>query len=134
MIPVHAEIHHGGTAKQTIYFFVSRCLRGGRSSAAVSDMHDVAVLHDVVLAFEAEGAFGTGGGFRAGFEKLVPADGFGADEVFFQVGVDCACSLLSPGVGGDLPGAAFVLSGGEERDQPKELIGGTDEANQPAFL
>ena len=54
------------------------------------DMHHVAILHDVVLAFETQCAFGAGVGFGAGFQQLVPADGFGADEVLFQIGVDRA--------------------------------------------
>jgi len=44
-------------------------------------------LHDVVFAFQAQGAFGAGVGLGAGFEQLVPADGFGADEVVVRVGM-----------------------------------------------
>ena len=54
------------------------------------DMHHVAVLHDVFFAFETQSAFGAGVGFRAGFEQLVPANGLGADEVLFQIGMDGA--------------------------------------------
>jgi hypothetical protein len=68
----------------------------------VPDVHHVAVLHDVVFAFEPQRAFGAGIGFGAGFEKLVPADGFGADEMLFQVGVDRTRRFLRAGVGGDL--------------------------------
>ena len=78
------------------------------------NVHHVAILHDIVFAFEPERALGTGVGLGAGFEKLVPADGFGADEMFFQIRVDGAGRFLGAGVRGDLPGAAFVLAGGEK--------------------
>src|SRR5271169_3550348 len=41
--------------------------------ARVPNVHHVTILYDVVLAFQAQRAFGAGIGFRAGFEKLVPA-------------------------------------------------------------
>ena len=61
------------------------------------DVHHIAILHDVVFAFEAQGAFGAGVGFGAGFEQLVPADGFGANEVLFQIGMDGSGALLPRG-------------------------------------
>ncbi len=78
------------------------------------DMHHVTVLHDVVLALQAKRAFGAGVGFGARFEQLIPADGFGADEVFFEVGVDRSCRFLGARVRRDGPGAAFVLAGGKK--------------------
>src|SRR5208282_5353751 len=89
----------------------------GTRSAGMPDVHHVAILHDVVFAFEAERAFGAGVGFGAGFEQLIPADGFGADEMFFEVGVDGPGSLLRAAVGGDGPSAALIFSGGEKRNQ-----------------
>src|SRR4030088_2258289 len=83
-------------------------------SPRVPNVHHVAVLHDVVFAFEAQGALGAGVGFGAGFEKLIPADGFGANEMMFQIGMNGAGALLGAGVGGYLPGAALVFAGGEE--------------------
>ena len=50
------------------------------------DVHHVAILHDVVFAFEAQRAFGAGVGFGAGFEQLIPADGFSANEMLLQIG------------------------------------------------
>ena len=79
------------------------------------DVHHIAVLHDVVLAFEAQSAFGAGVGFGARFEQLVPANRFGADEVFFQIGVDGARGFDRAGADGNCPGAAFVFAGGEKR-------------------
>ncbi len=83
-------------------------------SAAMPDMHHVAILHDVVLAFEAQRAFGAGVGFGAGFEQLVPADGFSADEMLLQIGVDGAGGFDGAGADRNGPGAAFVFAGGEE--------------------
>src|SRR5579862_6645799 len=100
----------------------------------MTNVHDVAVLHDVVFAFEAEGAFGAGVGFGASFEKLVPANGFGADEMFFEIGVDRPGSFLRTGIGGDLPGAAFVFSGGEKRDDAEQAVRRAYEARETAFF
>src|SRR5579859_1160907 len=105
-----------------------------RDLSRVADVHDVAILHDVVLAFEAQRAFRAGVGFRASFQQLVPANGFGADEMLFQVGVNCARGLLGAGVGRNLPGAAFVLAGGEKRNQAKQLVSRADEADQAALF
>src|SRR5215472_12205474 len=69
-------------------------LGGGPRSPGMANMQDVAILHDVVFAFKAQGAFAAGVGFGAGFEKLVPTDRLGADEVFFQIGVDGAGGFL----------------------------------------
>src|ERR1700726_2867230 len=66
------------------------------------NVHYVAVLHNVVLTLQAQRAFGARICFRARFEKLVPADGFGPDEMFFRS--ECAlrrrlaqCSPYPPG-------------------------------------
>src|SRR5579862_9582493 len=100
--PKHGENHRSNSS-------VILCLRAETDSSAMADVHYVAVLHDVVFAFEAERAFGAGVGFGTGFEKLVPADGFGADEMFFQVGVNGSGSFLGAGMRGNLPGSAFVF-------------------------
>src|SRR5579872_4380867 len=57
-------------------------------SPAMPDVQHVPILHDVVLAFQAESAARTGVGFRARVQQRVPANGFSADEMFFQVGVN----------------------------------------------
>ena len=85
-------------------------------------VHHVAVLHDVVLAFEAEGAAGAGFGFGAGVEQLVPMNGFGADEVMLQIGVDGAGRVDGLGAALDGPGAALVFADGEEGDQAEQLV------------
>ena len=66
-------------------------------SAAVSNVHHVAVFDDVLLAFEAQSAAGAGFGFGAGVEQLVPVNGLGADEMMLQVGVNGARGLLPRG-------------------------------------
>ena len=58
------------------------------------DVHDVAVLHDIVFAFEAESTFGASVGFRAGFEELVPSNGFCTDEMLFEIGVNRSGGFL----------------------------------------
>ena len=78
------------------------------------DVHHVAVLHDVFLAFKAEGAAGAGGGFRAGVEELVPANGFSPDEMFLQIRVDRSGSVLGACIHRDGPGPAFVFPGSKE--------------------
>src|SRR5258708_26790192 len=78
----------------------------------VPDVHHISISHDVVFAFQAESAAGAGVGFGASFEELVPADGFGADEVVFEIGVDGSSSLHCAGVYRDGPGAAFVFATG----------------------
>src|ERR1700724_4546763 len=81
-------------------------------STAMPDMHHVAILHNVVFAFKTQRAFGAGIGFRASFKQLVPAGGFSANEVFFQIGVYGPRSFNGPGGGGYRPGSEFIFSGG----------------------
>src|SRR5215469_4194608 len=95
-------------AWMSVFVFTARKL------ATVADVHHIAVLDDIVLALQPQRPFGAGIGFRAGFEQLIPADRLSSDEVFFEVGVNCACGLLRTAVGRDLPGAAFVFPGGEK--------------------
>ena len=97
-------------------------------------MQHIPVLHDVVFAFEAEDAFGAGVGFGAGFEQLVPADGFGADEVLLKIGMDRPGGLNGARVYRDGPGAAFVFTDREKGNQAEKGIGGTDETSQAALL
>ncbi len=60
---------------------------------AVPDVHHIAVLHHVFFAFKAQRALGARRRLRAGFQQIVPANGFGADEVMLQVGVNRARRL-----------------------------------------
>src|ERR1700690_2348512 len=99
----------------------------------MADVHHVPVLHDVVFAFQTQRAFGAGVGFGAGFEQRVPADGFGADEVVFEVGMDGSCALHGARIYGDSPGAAFVFAGGEKRNESQKRVGFADEAGEAAL-
>src|SRR5215470_10572927 len=99
----------------------------------MADVHDIAVLDNVVLALEAKSSLGAGVGFGAGFEQLIPADRFRANEMFLEIGMDRACSLLGAGMRGDLPCAAFVLAGCEERDESQQLISSADQTGQTTF-
>ena len=60
-------------------------------------------------------------GFGAGVEQLVPPDGFSADEMLLQIGVNGPGGLRSAGIDGDRPGAALVFADGEEGDQAQQL-------------
>ena len=113
---------------------LEQCYRQRRRSAAVADVHYVAVLDYVFLAFEAEGSAGAGGGFGAGIEEGIPAEGFGADEVVLEVGVDGACALRGFGAGGDGPGTALVFARGEEADEAEERVALADEADEAALV
>ena len=70
------------------------------------DMHHVAVFHDVLLAFQTQRPAVASFRFGAGVEQLVPVNGFGADEMMFQVSVNGAGSvaLLSIRVPRSRPG------------------------------
>ena len=76
-------------------------------------MHDIAVLDDVFLAFEAHFAGFLGALFAVVGDEIVVADDFGADEAFFEVGVDDAGCLRGGVAFVDGPGADFFDTGGE---------------------
>src|SRR5208283_1736502 len=82
--------------------------------STMSYVHHIPVLHDVLLAFQAEGATGAGFGFGAGFEQLVPVNGFRANEMMLQVGVDNARGIHRFRPALDRPGAALIFTNGEE--------------------
>ena len=69
MIAVCKSIHHGVAEslrereRQRKERFLRVSVPGVVESAAVADVHDIAVLHDVVLAFQTERAFGARVGF-----------------------------------------------------------------------
>src|SRR5579884_1788195 len=79
--------------------------------SAMADVHYIAILDNVVFAFETKRATGAGIGFGSGIEELVPADGFGADKVFLEIGVDGTGSFDRASMNRDGPGAAFVFAG-----------------------
>src|SRR3954463_16606897 len=98
------------------------------------DMHHVAVLDDVILAFQAQRAFRTCTGFRARFQELIPANGFGANEMLLQIGGNSSGCFLGASVSRNLPGAARVFAGGKESDQTQQLVGGANEPSQTTLL
>jgi hypothetical protein len=63
---------------ESLYFLLST-----QDSSRMPNVHYVPILHDVVLTFQPQSTFGAGIGFGAGFQKLIPADGFGADKMLF---------------------------------------------------
>src|SRR4051812_26966550 len=101
---------------------------------AVPDVHYVAILHHVFLAFQAQSAADARGGLRAGIQQLIPANGLGADEVVLEIGMDGARGLRRFGPHRHRPCAAFVLTGGEEADEPQQLVALADEAHQAALV
>jgi hypothetical protein len=88
----------------------------------VPNVEYVAVLHDVLFAFKAQDALCARGRFAACREQVVPADGLGADEVMFEVGVNGACGLRGLGASCYCPGAALVFAGGKKTDQAQQFI------------
>src|SRR3546814_2334919 len=71
--------------------------RDGSTDRSISDVEaevqHVAFLDAVLLAFQAQAAGVAGAGFAAVLDEVVVADGFGADEALFEVGVDHAGGL-----------------------------------------
>ena len=66
MIAVCKSIHHADTDprnRRQQGALSLRLLPGVVESAAVADVHDIAILHDVVLTFQTERAFGARVGF-----------------------------------------------------------------------
>src|SRR5436305_2006391 len=75
----------------------ARVRRSGRAEAfrreispAVPYVQNVAILHDVIFSFQPQLALGAGVGLGSGFQQRVPVDGFRADEMLLQVGMDGA--------------------------------------------
>ena len=65
-------------------------------------------------------AFGAGVRFGTRFEQLVPANGFGADEMFFEVGVDCAGGVDGACVTGMVQARHSSSPDSEERNQAQQ--------------
>jgi len=100
---------------------------------AVPDVHYIAILHDVIFAFEAQRAFGARVGLGTRFQQLIPANGFGADEVLFEIGMNGSGAVLGACIQRDRPGAAFIFAGGEELNQPEQVIALADQAREAAL-
>ena len=78
------------------------------------DMHHITVFHDVLLAFQSQRAAIARFSLGAGVQQLVPVDGFGANEVMFQIGVDRSCRIDGFRSALHGPGAALIFAHGEE--------------------
>src|ERR1035441_7915013 len=85
-----------------------------RLALTVADHQDVAVLDDVFLALQTELALVASAGIAAEIDQRFPVHHFGANELLFEIGVNNAGGLHRSAVHGDGPGAALVVSGGEE--------------------
>ena len=59
--------------------------------------------------------------------------GFGADEAFFEIGVNRAGGLGRLAALGDGPGACFLGTHGEEGDEAEQLVAGADDAGEAGF-
>src|SRR5207245_7537550 len=63
-------------------------------SSAMADVHHIAVSHDIVLAFQTQCSTCASICFRSSIEKLVPVNCLSANEMLFEIGVNCARSDL----------------------------------------
>ena len=61
-------------------------------------------------------------------DEVVVGDDLGADEALLEVGVDLARRLRRHRADVRRPGAHFLRAGGEERQQPEQVVGGADHA------
>src|ERR1035437_6289958 len=97
---------------------------------AEKDLDYVAVLDDVSLALGAKLAVLAR--LRHGLEReeILVRDHFGADEAARQVRVDRAGSFHGRRTVRNGPGSDFVRSGGQEREQPEQLIAELDHSAQ----
>jgi len=95
-----------------------------------AEVHHIAVFDDVVLAFQAPFAGFLGAGFALVLDEVVVGDHFGADEAFFEVGVDHGGGLRGGGADFDGPGADFLHACGEVGLQVEQRVTGADHAVQ----
>jgi hypothetical protein len=100
----------------------------------VADVHHVAILHHVFFAFQAKSSFGSRCRFRARVEQVIPADGFSANEVMLEVGVDRPGTLRRLRANRNGPSAALVLACGEEADEPLQFVALANQPDQAAFV
>ena len=99
----------------------------------MADQQDVAFLHDVVFPFEAQPTGAPGFGVPPGLDQPLPVDGFGADEFFFEIGVNCSRRFAGGSVLRDAPGTHLVFRSGQERDHAQKGIRGADQPVQSRF-
>src|SRR5215831_19443169 len=89
---------------------------------------------DVVLAFEPELSGIARARLAIARDVLVIGDGLGADESLLEIGVDHSGSLRRARAARDRPGAGFLWSRGEERDEPQERVTCADETIESRLL
>src|SRR5262245_61166383 len=87
-----------------------------------TEMHHVAVLDHVFLALETESAFLFRALLAAVSHEIVVGDHFGADEAFFEIGMDLAGGLRSGRALLHGPGAVLGLPDREERLKVQHLV------------
>ena len=98
-----------------------------RSLYVEAEVDHVAVLDDVLLALAAQQSLFLCRRDAAAADHVVEIDRFGADEAALDVGVDLAGGLGSLGALFDGPGAALVLTVGQEGDETQQVIAALDE-------
>src|SRR5690606_7961278 len=106
----------------------SRAVRGlARPGLHVeAEMHHVAVAHDVVLAFQPHFSLLLRARLAAVGDEVLVGDRLGTDEAALEVAVDHARGLRRGRPGPHGPGAHFLDAGGEEGQQPEQLVGCAD--------
>ena len=97
------------------------------------EVHYVAVLNHIFLAFHPEASGLAHGCFAAELHIIVVFDDLGADEAFFEVGVDDAGASRSLAAADKSPGTHLVGSGCEVGLQVEQGVGGAYEARHAAF-
>src|SRR5258708_22965446 len=104
---------------------------GGSGSNIESEENHVAVLDHVFLALGPDDAL-FAGALPAGIgDKVVVADGFGANEPALEVGVNHARGHRSGVAAMNRPGADFLLAGGEGRLEAEKVIAGPNQPIHP---
>ena len=93
-------------------------------------MHYIPILDDVFLAFQAPFTGILGAGFAVMLDVVFIGGDFGADETFFEIGVDHTGGLGGGGTNTDGPGAHFLLARREVGLQTEQVEAGTDDPVQ----
>src|SRR2546423_8010536 len=91
--------------------------RARRGLLAEADLDTVPILHLVVAPLETQPGLLSCLRQAAGFEQLFPVNDLGADEPAGQIAVNLSRRIDGRLAPADRPGADFVGSDGEERDQ-----------------
>ena len=99
-----------------------------------TEMHDVAVAHGVFFSFHVHLAGFFHCGLRTECHVVVVFDHFGADESFFEVGVDYSRCLRGFGAAHESPGAYFVGACSEICLQVEQCIGSAYKARHTALF